>query len=190
MGSMTTNKIDYPSMLAGYGDFGALQRIAYSAPTGGTTTVTFSNVPQSFQDLQIVISARNPNDVIEGCDISFNGIVGGTSYSRTFLTGDGAGAASSRQSSVGVITAFPIPRSSSNAFAAVQVHILNYANSTTFKTLLSRSALDQNGSGQVQLLVGLAQITNPITTVTIVKGGNGFAAGSTFALYGVRASAA
>lgn len=193
MGSLTTTKTDYPSMLAGYGDFGALQRIAYSAPSS-TNTVTFNNIPQTFQDLMVVAYVRSvTNNSTDALDFSINNVTTGTLYSATFLRGDGSTASSGRYSTnVGYPQAFmPGATATASIFGSVIWHILNYTNTSTFKTVLNRTAVDLNGSGRAELAVNLYRSTNAITRLDLFcDSGANFASGSTVALYGVRASAA
>lgn len=195
IGSLTGNKIDYPSMLAGYGDFGALQRIGYVAFNNNITT--FSNIPQTFQDLRIVVYGRsNFSGTTDTTAIFFNGVTSGTLYSQTRLYGNGSSAISDRLTNQDVIadaTMIPGATSTSGLFGVVTVDILNYRSTSTFKTFIVRGACDMNGSGRTDLAVGLFRSTNAITSITgpyAYQLPQQYAAGSTAALYGVRASAA
>ena len=192
MGSITSNKIDYPSMLAGYGDFGALQRIGYSA-LSGNGTFAFNNIPQNFQDLRLVISARSTVSATQDQIAGLFNSDGNTRYSFTLLSGNGSSAVSQRGTNqtfwrIGTI---PGATSTSGIFGAMTVDILNYANTSTFKTSICRSAADLNGSGESRLDVVLYQFTGAITSISFNPlAASGFTAGSTAALYGVKASAA
>ena len=193
MGSVTTNKIDYPSMLAGYGDFGALQRIGFYTSASTFGTYTFTNIPQTFQDLRIVMFARDTNTggAIAGNYMGFNGDVSATNYSVTTLSGNGSSASSSRNTNAGTFVAGVMPTASatSGVYAGQVIDILNYANTSTFKTMISRSAADVNGSGETRMTVGLWRNTAAVTSI-IFGANSGYAGGSSFALYGVKASAA
>jgi hypothetical protein len=194
IGSLTGNKIDYPSMLAGYGDFGALQRIGWVSGFSGSTSQTiFNNIPQTFQDLMIVFSLRT---TWSAQSTSISMIVNNTYssiYSWTELTGNGSAAGSARitGANYGSTSQYGAAAASSTSgiFASNVFHILNYTNSTTFKTVLMRGAADTNGAGGTNLTASLVQTTSPIQQLLIQTNGN-FVAGSTIALYGVRASAA
>lgn len=191
MGSMTTNKIDYPSMLAGYGDFGALTRIQYQVLGSTTNNIIFSNIPQTFQDLRLVLSLRG-NSAATTDNIWFYASPYATDTSGTNLTGNGSSATSTRETSVNqlVIGTAPSANATSGIFGSTTVDILNYANTSTFKTFIVRNACDLNGSGNTNLTVGLKRNTGAISTLVIFPQNSTFwAAGSTAALYGVRASA-
>lgn len=188
-GSLTTSKVDYPSMLAGYGDFGSLQRIAWKDFSVGATA--FSNIPQTYRDLYVVTQMRGTNaNTVEFAICQVNGT--SSSHSFTGLYGDGSTVASTRNSPGGIAPSFfylgllPGGNSTTGVFGTITIHILNY-RSTVNKTFLWRLAGDQNGSGQSSMGVGLFASSSPVTSLTIIgsNGTNGAAA-----LYGVKASAA
>lgn len=193
MGSMTTNKIDYPSMLAGYGDFGALQRIAYATASGSSNVFTFNSISQNFQDLRLVMFYSSTDANTKGLNFYPNGGAA-SEKSQTGLQGDGSSASSYRASNtIGWYNYNPNSSSSvnvgTNIFVATTWDILNYANTSTFKTCLVRTAADNNGSGTTHLVVNLLRNTAAITSIQVYTAFGNYVAGSTAALYGVRASA-
>lgn len=183
----------YHNFLTNYGDFGALQRIGFvSGFSGSSSQLIFGNIPQTFQDLMLVYSLRTTwsaqtTSISMIVNNSYSSI-----YSWTELSGNGSAAASARVNAVnyGVTSQFGAAAASapSGVFASNIFHILNYTNSSTFKTVLMRGAADTNGSGGTNLSAGLVQTTSPVSQLLIQTNGN-FVAGSTIALYGVRASA-
>lgn len=187
-----TSEQRYTLMSTGLGDFGALQRIAFYNNNGSAfTNFTFTNIPQTFQDLVAVVYSRDTVSATTGAIFgAFNGDASATSYSNTWLTGNGASASSSRQ------TNQPTARfglqagatATSGIFATTTIHILNYANTSTFKAVLARYAVDLNGSGETGLTVNTWRNTAGINAF-VIGSSVGFAAGTSFALYGVRASA-
>ena len=72
---------------------------------------------------------------------------------------------------------------------SVQIlQLMNYSNTTTYKTILSRTNAAANG---VDATVGLWRSTSAITSIEIGKnsGMSGtFQIGSTFTLYGIKAA--
>jgi len=60
---------------------------------------------------------------------------------------------------------------------------MNYANTTTNKTILSRSNAADKG---VMATVSLWRNTAAINSITLLASANNFATGSTFSLYGVK----
>jgi len=179
-------------MLTNYGDFGALQRITYG--TLSSTNIDITNIPQTFQDLMLVLYARTNASVSTNSSIVyFNSDANNTNYSRTNLQGNGSSASSSRDTNYAQLyytDGMPGANTTSGIYLASTIHILNYANTSTFKSLLIRSAADLNGSGLTNLVAATWRSTSAINRITSAPTSGQFAAGSTFALYGVRASAA
>jgi hypothetical protein len=115
----------------------------------------------------------------------FNGDTG-TNYSNTYLEGSGSAASSYRNSTQptqlgGALT--------SNAVAAnfdVNINqVMNYANSTTYKTTLTR--YNDNEYSYIGTCVSLWRSTAAINSITYY-GTSNFTAGSTFTIYGIKAA--
>lgn len=180
-GSLKTPRTVYSSMNAG-NQYGAMVPIA--SATAGTPTGAsgFTNIPQTYQDLRIVLSIQN---TAASADMFFtlNGDFSANSGSRTLLFGDGSSAQSSRRSNDSVI--YMPMLSSSTAFSSFTIDILNYT-STTQKTVLWRLAQDLNGSGYSMMGVGRKNI-GAVTSIDINANGGNYSAGSIFTLYGIRA---
>jgi hypothetical protein len=182
-GSIKTGRTLYTSMNAG-NMYGAMVPIA-SAANG---SANFGNIPQTYQDLYVVSSLRgiNANTV----EFFFSTLNSSTSaiYSYTSLQGDGSSATSSR-TNIGNTSLFlgvgPGANSTAGIFGSLEMWVLNYANTSTFKTVLYRFAADQNGSGESRLGVGLFSSTGAISSLNVF-GGNGTATGTTHNLYGIR----
>ena len=194
MGSFGTNKIDYPSMLASYGDYGALQRITSQILASDSSgSVALTNIPATYQDLMLVIYGRDTsaNTSITG-GIYLN-TISTSNWSSTQMRGDGSSATSGRTttSSPTYGGGFVVPAASAtaNIFGSVVIHILNYASTTVNKTVLARSAADLNGSGLVELRASLWASTAAVNRIDIASSAN-WRAGTYFGLYGVKASAA
>jgi hypothetical protein len=137
-----------------------------------------------YTDLVVVALAKNSVGDSDLC-IRFNADTT-TNYSATFMYGGGgAGVGLSARSSN--INRMRIGRiDSTNAYPNI-IHILDYANATTFKTVVSRSS----NTGLVLANVGLWRKTpEAITSITFIDDNSAnFAVGSTFALYGIKAYA-
>lgn len=152
--------------------------------------ITMANIPQTFQDLMVVIShtSQQPGSLDDYMYFGQSGITGGN-YSVTRLTGDGATAASDRTTTTDGAYAAIRPANSANLFGSAIYHILNYANTTTFKTILIRNAADKNGSGVAQLSVATMRSTSAITSLLIGGTGNYPGSGTTVTIYGIKAGA-
>jgi len=165
---------------------GALVPIA-TATNATFNNLSFTNIPQKFQDLMLVAYAntQQAGSIADVARLVING--GATGLSSTMLIGNGSSASSTRESTttsggwIGTRPAF-----ATNLYGAYVTHILNYSNSSTFKTIFSRSAGDANGSGETALSVNLWQSTNAITSLIWGGTGNFPGPGTTVTLYGIR----
>jgi hypothetical protein len=157
--------------------------IATTTVGTATNTVTFSTISGSYTDLIIVTNVKSTST--ENMSMRFNSDTG-SNYSRTVLTGNGSSAASTRQSNV---TSIGTDENGffdgSNFNQAKIIQIMNYSNSTTYKTSLIRSNRAQSGTDAI---VGLWRNTNAITSITLGGNSLNFATGSTFTLYGILAA--
>jgi len=156
--------------------------IATTTLTTSTATVSFTSISGSFTDLIMVANiAQASGD--NALRFRFNDD-SGTNYSVTYLKGNGSTASSSRLSS---ITSGYMDTSGSLTIEANYIlQIMNYSNSTTYKTALDRGNRASYGT---DVGVNLWRSTSAITKITLALGGsfpnNNFASGSTFTLYGI-----
>ena len=156
----------------------AYEVIATTTLTTTQNQVDFNSISGSYTDLVLIMGGG----VTGGADIwlRMNSDTG-SNYSRTRLYSDGTTSASSRNSaasaifvSVGVVT----------ANSAMIVNIMNYSNSTTYKTTITRHNIP---SGYVSTSVGLWRSTSAITSLTLkAEAADTFTSGSTFTLYGIK----
>lgn len=150
--------------------------MAYTVPSL-TTSYTFTTIPSTYTDLRIVAAVK-----LNGTDnttIRLNGDTG-SNYSSTYLGGSGSAASSGRFSNT---TSSYLGYQSSGAQT---FDIMNYANSTTNKTIICRS----NDAGVwVEAAVGLWRSTAAITSVTLrTYSTASYDVGTTFTLYGIKAA--
>lgn len=154
--------------------------------SSAASTVTFSSIPSTYTDLILIFNGSNSvgND---SYSLYCNGVVTGGLYSATYLEGDGASAYSSNWSNRNDI---PVARGGSSTAGAdfVIVNLLNYANTSVFKSLLTRYALGGTVGKRVSTTVALYRSTTAISSVTLKSGGGNIAAGSTITLYGIAAA--
>lgn len=159
---------------------------------GGASVVTFNNIPQTFTDLKLVVSAKF--DIV-GVDnnaamIRFNGATTGYSY-LGFANNSSGGASSfnaanTTQGYIGENNTSS-GNNTANTFSSLDTYIPNYASSS-FKQVISDGAWENN-STTVFVLIALATLwrnTSPITSISIYgfSGGN-FVANTTVSLYGI-----
>lgn len=142
-------------------------------------SVTFSSISGSYTDLILVADTVNAS----GGDnflLNFNSDTG-SNYSVTRLTGNGAAVASSRGTNQTVLQCGQVYSTRSNTI----VQIMNYSNSTTYKTTITRQ---NNADNLVMANVNLWRSTNAITSILISTSSYNFSAGSQFTLYGIAAA--
>jgi hypothetical protein len=146
------------------------------------TEVTFSNIPQIYTDLTLVVSGTHTGSGVAGLYIgAINGDSGGsTFYSRTLLQANGSTASSARGTSEDSLNIGLISSTQSNSI----FHFMNYSSSYIKKTILARG---NDSSALVRAAIGTYFYdTKPITSFTI--SGVTFSAGTTFSLYGIGAN--
>lgn len=154
-----------------------------------TPSITFTGINQGYTDLIIVASIKADSTTIATPALRFNSDTT-SNYSATWFYGNGSTASSSRGSNATYLyTGDYVAGVESANFATFISHIFNYANTTTYKTVLSRNNQINSADGETGATVGLWRKTpEAITSIayTSTNGAN-FAVGSTFELYGILA---
>ena len=160
--------------------------IATTTLGSAAATVTFSSIPQNYTDLVLVGVGYNASGDFYSPIMRFNSDSSGN-YSRTRLFGDGSSAGSGRFTNQNdCVFSGTGWRTSSTSIGDATAHIMNYSNSTTYKTVLTRSSLAESS---VYTDVNLWRNTNAITQIQLLVAASGtFASGSTFTLYGIKAA--
>jgi len=158
--------------------------IATTTLSSAQSSVTFSSIPGTYTDLVVVIQAfwtTVPSNMYIYMQLNSDT---GSNYSTTILSGDGSSALSTRFSN----------RTNMNMdYAATlvdeeptqrNINIMNYSNTTTYKTAIWRS--NRAGAG-TDAMVGMWRSTAAITTILFDLETGDYASGSTFSLYGIKA---
>jgi hypothetical protein len=156
--------------------------IATTTLGSNAASYTFSSIPSTYTDLIVVCRAG----AVSNSDLTFrvNGDTG-TNYSTTWLYSDGTGVGSTRSANtafgyftyLGAIETF--------GHSVHIAHFMNYSNTTTFKTVLARSA---NASRGVDAMGNLWRNTAAINSITLIGSNANILSGSTFTLYGITAA--
>jgi hypothetical protein len=166
--------------------------IASTTLATDTATITFSSISGTYTDLRLIITADVASATTDYFALRFNGDTG-NNYSFTWLGGTSSGAQTGRfaglnQNLIGWATS-----NSENAsfFAPMVVDIMNYSNTTTRKSLISRNGWS---TLRADINVNSWNNTNAITSISLATWGSGtfggvnMRAGSTFTLYGIKAA--
>ena len=157
--------------------------------TSNTTTVTFSNIDQSYTDLRLVMTPASSSGT-NGIRIRVgNGgvIDAGSNYSYTAMDGNGSTSGSYRESGVANATLGYRMAIQTGFTQTYTVDFLNYSNTTTFKTVLFRynDASVAAGSGVFTWRSTAAMNTFSLNINTFGSSTGDFISGSTFDLYGI-----
>jgi hypothetical protein len=146
-----------------------------------TNTVNFTSIPQTYTDLVLVIGSSlstgggNPR-------LQLNSNTG-TNYSQTSLYGNGTSAASFRISNSNHVY-FGGGSGTANTQSTTLIHLMNYSNTTTNKTVLIRY---DDVTEAAYATVGMFRNTAAITSIQLTTQAGNFNSGSTFSLYGISA---
>ena len=150
--------------------------IATTTLGSAAADVTFTSISGTYTDL-VLVAVTQIGVSGDYLGVQFNSDTG-SNYSRTRLSGNGTSASSERDTSQVRLNFYAQPTSN---FAVNKIDIFNYANTTTFKSVLCRT--DQ-ASLSTNAYVGLYRSTSAITSIKLIGPGN-FSSGSTFTLYGI-----
>ena len=162
--------------------------IATTTLGSAAASYTFSSIPSTYTDIVLIGSVRSDKTTANSDTITFrlNGDTG-TNYSNTILKGTGSAASSNRRSNDAQWYAGEVSSNgdTSNIFTPIIVQFQNYANASTYKTVLFRTNAVNT---DVEASVGLWRSTSAINSITIYPAGGNFVSGSTLTLYGIAAA--
>lgn len=182
----------YTSALAGNAvvqlDKGSMDPIgAVTVPSGGLAAVEFTNIPSTYQHLQVraFVQAEVGGSTFTVLSMLINS---NNLTKNHYLYGNGASALGG----VGAVnTVMNIPQSGyTNIFAGGIIDILDYTNTNKNKTIRTLSGVDANGAGEIVLYSNLYSTnTNAITSLLfrVDSGTTDIGVNSSFALYGIKA---
>jgi hypothetical protein len=144
-------------------------------------SITFSSISGAYTDLVLMANATASVDT--QIRLQFNSDTG-SNYSATILGGDGSSPFSVRVSNQ---TSMNIAGVGTVAGVSI-IHLNNYANTSTYKTVLGRYNSESTSYGETGAKVGLWRSTSAITSVVAFPSSGNFSTGSTFTLYGIKAA--
>lgn len=157
--------------------------IATTTLTSAQNNITFNSF-SGYTDILLVASSKMTTYNGVNLNINVNSDTG-ANYSWTAVRGNGSSATSTRQSSQTYMDGDTYGIMDTTTFAQFNISFMNYSNTTTFKTVLSRATSASRGT---EAVVNLWRNTNAITSIVLDCGADSFATGSTFTLYGIKAA--
>jgi hypothetical protein len=160
-----------------------------TVPSGGSATVSFTSIPQSYKHLQIRAVCRGEGSLSRPA-IRFNSD-SGNNYSQHGFTGNGSSGGTYGDVNISYIDCNICTTSSdtANVFGPMIIDIMDYSNASVKKTVRSLGGYQVGSSGYVALHSGVWNNTSAITRIDFVAGSassgdyNEF---TTFALYGLK----
>jgi hypothetical protein len=154
------------------------------------SSISFSSIPSTFKHLQIRGIARTSRTSSGQATLRFrvNGDDGSNySYHRLFGDGSSLTASGEASQSYGYFYFGATTSDTSNIFGASVWDVLDYSNTSKYKTLRILGGLDTNGGGGVGIGSASWQSTSAISGITLsIDGGFNFNQYSSFALYGIK----
>lgn len=153
--------------------------IATQTLGSAAASVTFSSISGAYTDLVLIFGGSV--SAFGNLRIQVNSDTG-SNYSWTRLLGDGSTAVSDRGSNQTFIN---IAILDTDTIGNSIVHLQNYSNTTTYKTVLTRG----NSTGTyLGANVGLWRSTSAINSVTVLAGTGNINSGTVVSLYGIKAA--
>ena len=172
---------------------GSYEFIASAQGTGSAGGIEFASIPSNYKHLQIrgILRGTRGAATVDG-NFTINSDTG-SNYAQHELNGNGTSASATTAApsannipfSFG-IASIPANTATSGIFASFVIDILDYANTSKYKTTKHLGGYDANGSGGIVLVSGLWQSTSAITSITFTPNVALWAQNSTFALYGIK----
>jgi hypothetical protein len=169
-------------LVTNLGDFESIATTTVGS--GGSSTITFSDIPQTYKHLQIRGIARTATTTQDFLVYKPNNA---NLSARHFLSGDGATASSGGSTTVFDFGQIPKSNDTASVFSVFVMDLLDYNNTSKFKTIRHLAGYDLNGSGQTILASGYYGSTTAVTSLVITTyNSTNFAQYSSFALYGIK----
>ena len=159
------------------------EKIATTTLGSNAANITFSSISSAYTDLVIILNGAFTT--AETIGVQFNSDTG-SNYSSTILAGDGSSASSGRNTNQTGLTVGTNGYWTTSIIANSILNIQNYSNTTTYKTILSRS---NNTSVGLDAIVGLWRNTAAINAIKLYGfySGHSFITGTTATIYGIKA---
>jgi len=152
--------------------------LATTTLTSATPTISFTSISSSYTDLILVFNGKTVTDNV-GYNMTVNNDTG-SNYSYTLLRGSGSVVSSSRGTNqTGIVPGF---YSSSDQNETIITNLMNYANTSTYKTLLTRASIPKQS---VEATINMWRSTSAINRVDFSAYSGNLAIGSTLTLYGI-----
>jgi hypothetical protein len=165
-------------------DPGAMIPIAtVTVGSGGSSTITFSDIPQNYEHLQLRAFVGNSSSY---ATLRFNSDTTTSNYRHHYIYGSGSSALAGTIANNAYFPSTGI----TGAYGGI-MDILDYSNTNKYKTCRVIEGYDNNtGGGNIYFTSNLWMSTNAITSFTLTNNSGNFPQYSSFALYGIKRAGA
>ena len=170
-----------------------IEAIATTYLEADAASVTFDDIPSTYEHLQVRISARDvSNDLFESVylqlgDTGHSPVDTGTNYSRQYMYGYLSSVYSAAQTSSSDIWLGKIAAATSDSvfYGSLIIDILDYANANKNTTALGSNF---NGYGDYVRLTGGVWDDTSVVNAVLIKGNGNVVRGTEMTLYGIKSS--
>ena len=160
---------------------------------GGSATLEFTGIPNTYTDIQVVISARSDSALGTG-NVAFNLAINSSTADKTFrrLYGGGGSTGSDTPStSARAGSAVPTSTATASTFNNVSYYFPNYASTSIYKSFSLEGVTENNSSSVYEIdMAGLLWSSNSaITSLSFtMSDGSNFVQYSSASLYGIKSA--
>jgi hypothetical protein len=162
----------------------SFESIATANGTGSGATITFSSIPSTFTHLQLRYVAKSTGSA-SYLIMTFNGNT--TNYDGHYLGGNGTSASAGRNGVTNQMEFYNgVANTTTGVAAAGIIDILDYTNTSKYRTVRGLTGVDYNGSGGLYLGSGLFMSTTAVSTIGLTLNTGNFTTDTKFALYGIK----
>jgi hypothetical protein len=167
-----------------------------TAASGGSATLGFSAIPQTYRDLKIILSTRcsQAATLVDNRMRMGNGSANSSAiynYIEVIGTGTGSpfwgsGTLANQHNTIGSAST-----ATANAFSNVEIRIFNYASATLLKHSLVDAVVDQNSAStgvQIRMQSWYQNSAAAIDTIEFSLSSGTYLQYSTATLYGIKSS--
>lgn len=171
------------------GDYESIATV--NVGSGGSTSISFTSIPSTYQHLQIRGIVRNDASGGGGAEatLQFNSSTSNyVTLHQIYGSGSSAVASADLTQPSRIYPSFnPKSGTTANTFAGLIIDVLDYGNTNKNKTVRTLTGWDSNGDGFIIFRSGLWMDTSAISSITIgMESTFKLAQYSSFALYGIK----
>jgi hypothetical protein len=154
---------------------------------GGQSEIVFSNIPQTYTDLKLVISARVTSGLVySNATLKFNG--SSTGYTNKRFTATGSGTTTDTVTNAGFLYIGEVngDTSTAGAFSNLEVYIPGYTDSNNKSVSSEKVQESRATTSYLGFHANLWANSAAITSISIGQTSSGFLEHTTAYLYGIK----